>query len=79
MNKLVILFFLLVSFNLWATPKEIVFDKDKKIESIELRTGHLIDHIEVKSVIPNKSLREFSNLNEPGSRFVRGGDGSGGG
>jgi hypothetical protein len=102
MNKLVVLFFLLVSFNLLANSsgtfpikgfvledgakifinkevKELVFDKDKKIESIELRSGHIIDPIEVKSVILNKSLMELSNLNESGSRFVHGGDGSGGG
>lgn len=94
MNKLVVLFFLLVSFDLIAVPikgfeledgtkifinkeiKELFFDKDRRIESIELRTGHIIDPIEVKSIIP---IRESSSLIEPNFRFGHGGDGSGGG
>jgi hypothetical protein len=46
---------------------------------IELRSGHLIELNGEKSMNTNRPFREISKINESGSRFDAGGDGSGGG
>ena len=61
--------------------EKIVLDQHKQVEAIELRSGQIVDPIEVKSIIAAKSLGELSGLMSGSSGFdmVLGGDGSGGG